>query len=257
MDQIDYMIDELIEKNKLEINKDDFEKHILLKTLMTISTADLSDKYYEYEKYYLDNQLKDLVDIEHSCERLFNDIFIYQGDITRIKADAIVNAANEKMLGCFIPGHHCIDNAIHLSAGLQLRAECMDIMSKQGTDEPVGQAKITSAFNLPSKYVIHTVGPKHFESRIKNKLKSCYLSILRVADHHKDIENVVFCSISTGIYGVPTDLASEIALETIDEYMRSENKSLKKIVIDVFSKEDYDVYKSKSKVIRKRSKTDM
>ncbi len=257
MDKIDYMIDELIQKNKLEINKDDFVKHILLKTLMTISTADLSEKYYEYEKYYLEDQLEDLIDIDHISERLANAIFIYQGDITRIKADAIVNAANEKMLGCFIPNHHCIDNAIHLSAGLQLRSECMEIMSKHGTDEPVGQAKITSAYNLPSKYVIHTVGPKHFECRIKNKLKSCYLSILRAADHHKDIENIVFCSISTGIFGVSIDQASEVALETIDEYMRSENISLKKIVIDVFSKEDYDVYKSKSKVIRKRSKTGM
>ncbi len=169
-------------------------------------------------------------------------ISLYKGDITLIKADAIVNACNSQMLGCFVPGHHCIDNAIHTYAGLQLRKELMDIMSKQGHEEPNGQVKVTIGYNLLSKYVFHTVGPIYSGiHRDETDLANCYYSCLRKADEMK-LESIVFCSLSTGIFGFPIEKASKIAIKCVKSYMNSENKNIKKVVFDVFSESDYEVY---------------
>lgn len=257
------MIKELMKLNNLNfvIPENENDQENTLKTLMTISrSGKLSDEYYHLEKEYLiiKKNKKQLTHVDDISEELIEGIYIFKGDITTIQADAIVNAANEKLLGCFIPGHHCIDNAIHLSAGLGLRNECNDIMIKQGHDEEVGQAKVTKGYNLPSKYVIHTVGPnvnglKVFEmDKVKTLLKQCYMSILNEIATYEDISNVVFCSISTGVYGVPISIASEVALTTIIEYLENNKHYLNKVIINVFSEEDYHVYKNKAKEITNR-----
>ena len=261
--KIEPMIRELVEVNGLNwsMPKSDLAKEELLKTLMTISApVKLSDEYYEAEKQYLNEKLKekDLVYTDEIEEQLMDSIYIFKGDITTIEADAIVNAANEKLLGCFIPGHNCIDNAIHMAAGLGLRHECHVQMERQGHDEEVGKAKITKGYSLPSKYVVHTVGPNINGlisvdmDEVEEKLKECYLSVLREINQYYDIRNVVFCSISTGVYGVPIGVASKVALETIKSYLQEEKHNIDKVIIDVFSGEDYYEYKKAAKEINER-----
>lgn len=248
------MINELIKANqlKMDIPKGESAKEELLRSLMTISNpTKLSDSYYDEESKYLmyKKNNMDLCSIEDIDEKLMENIFIYKGDITGIQADAIVNAANAKLLGCFIPGHRCIDNAIHMAAGLQLRNACHELMLDQGHDEAVGKAKITEGYHLPSKYVVHTVGPnmngpvKMTLEQMRPQLASCYTSTLDAVNTYADIQNVVFCSISTGVFGVDIRIASEIALKTIRDYLNAHNHHLEKIVINVFSQEDYHVYK--------------
>jgi len=248
------MINELIEANQLKMDmpKNEKAREELLRSLMTISNpTKLSDSYYTEEAKYLSHKKDemDLVSIEDIKEKLMDNIYIYKGDITGVRADAIVNAANSKLLGCFIPGHRCIDNAIHMAAGLQLRNACHELMVAQGHDEAVGKAKITEGYHLPSKYVVHTVGPnmngpvEMTLDQMRPQLASCYSSTLDAVNIYADIQNVVFCSISTGVFGVDIRIGSEIALKTIREYLNTHDHHLKKIVINVFSQEDYHVYK--------------
>ena len=147
-------------------------------------------------------------------------IYLWQGDITRLKVGAIVNAANSQLLGCFHPLHACIDNAIHSQAGVQLRLACAELMAKQGHLEPTGQAKITPAFNLPSAYVLHTVGPiisGALSAKDCELLASCYRSCLELAKQH-GIDSVAFCCISTGEFRFPNREAAEIAVKTVKAF---------------------------------------
>lgn len=172
-------------------------------------------------------------------------LVLWQGDITSISADAIVNAANSKMLGCFVPLHRCIDNAIHSAAGIQLRLECNKIMEKQGFDEPTGHAKITKAYNLPSKYVLHTVGPIIYDDISDEDcrlLASCYTSCLEKAKENDDIKTVAFCSISTGEFRFPKNIASRIAVETVCNWLKLNPVRFDRIIFNVFTREDYNEY---------------
>ena len=159
--------------------------------------------------------------------------------------DGIVNAANEELLGCFHPCHDCIDNVIHSSAGLQLRDACNKIMLLQGKEEAVGNAKITSAYNLPCKYVIHTVGPNIGKKEVTEKdctdLKNCYRSCLKSADKNQ-LSSLAFCCISTGEFHFPNELAAKIAIESVKEYLAETNATIK-IVFNVFQEKDYQIYK--------------
>lgn len=171
------------------------------------------------------------------------DIYLWQGDITTLKCDVIVNAANSALLGCFCPNHGCIDNAIHTFAGVQLRLACAELMAKQGHDEPTGQAKITAAFNLPCRYVLHTVGPivgGRLTERDCKLLCSCYRSCLVLADE-KQLESIAFCCISTGEFHFPNEKAAEIAIQTVKDY-KKETKSEIKVIFDVWKNEDYEIY---------------
>ena len=150
-------------------------------------------------------------------------IILWQGDITRLDADAIVNAANSQLLGCFRPGHNCIDNVIHSAAGLQLREECAEIMRRQGHEEPTGQAKITGGYNLPAKYVLHTVGPIIMERVTEEDcelLASCYRSCLKLAEENS-LKSVAFCCISTGVFRFPKEEAARIAVSTVRESLKT------------------------------------
>lgn len=168
-------------------------------------------------------------------------MYLWQGDITTLRIDAIVNAANSGMLGCFVPDHACIDNAIHTYAGIQLRQECAAIIEKQGYPEPAGRAKLTSAYNLPSKQILHTVGPI-VEARVtdehKHLLASCYRSCLELAAQ-SGLGSVAFCCISTGVFRFPLELAARIAVKTVECFIQEHPL---KVVFNVFTDRDAEIY---------------
>ena len=173
-------------------------------------------------------------------------IAVWQGDITRLKVDAIVDADNSGLLGCFCPCHGCIDNAIHSAAGLQLRDECNAIMSAQGHPEPTGQAKLTRAYNLPARYILHTVGPiitGRVTKRDRALLASCYRSCLELAAE-KGLKSVAFCCISTGEFHFPNDLAADIAVETVEDFLKGDT-SVQKVIFNVFKDLDKELYEKR------------
>ena len=170
-------------------------------------------------------------------------LYLWQGDITTLRCDAIVNAANSGMTGCYIPNHRCIDNAIHTYAGVELRLACAELMEQQGYPEPTGQAKITPAFNLPCRYVLHTVGPiisGQVTKEDKELLASCYRSCLELAAENK-LESVAFCCISTGEFHFPNEQAAQIAVETVKQFMNRKT-SVKKVIFNVFKDLDKTIY---------------
>ena len=171
-------------------------------------------------------------------------IAVWQGDITRLKADAIADADNSALLGCFCPCHGCIDNAIHSAAGLQLRDECNQLMTAQGHPEPNGRAKLTRGYNLPARYILHTVGPiiqGRVTERDRAELASCYRSCLDLAAEH-GLESVAFCCISTGEFHFPNRDAAEIAVKTVVEFLHRQT-SIKKVIFNVFRNTDAEIYR--------------
>ncbi len=184
---------------------------------------------------------KKLTDVK-DIDEVIDHICLWQGDITTIRVDAIVNACNSSLIGCFIPNHSCIDNAIHTYSGIRLRLACNQIM--HGNEAEVGQAELTDAYNLPSKYVIHAVGPmvlKKLTSKETKELELCYKTCLDIAKKNK-IKTIAFPCISTGIYHFPKDKACQIAIETVKSYLRDNPNVFDKIVFCVFSNEDYAIY---------------
>ena len=173
-------------------------------------------------------------------------LYLWQGDITTLKCDAIVNAANSGMTGCYIPNHRCIDNAIHTYAGVELRQYCEEMIERQGHPEPTGQAKITPAFNLPCRYILHTVGPiisDRVTRRDRELLASCYRSCLKLAAEH-GLESVAFCCISTGEFRFPNRLAADIAVETVTDFLKGQT-SVKKVIFNVFKNLDRELYEKR------------
>lgn len=170
-------------------------------------------------------------------------LFLWRGDITRLKVDGIVNAANEALLGCFCPCHGCIDNAIHSAAGLQLRDECHRLMAAQGHPEPVGRAKLTKAYNLPSRFVLHTVGPTvhgGVTPQDRNALADCYRACLKLAADN-GLHSLAFCCVSTGEYHFPNELAAQIAVQTTRRFLENSAASIK-VIFNVFKPEDETLY---------------
>lgn len=186
-----------------------------------------------------------VIEQEYPCSEIKNSdrISLWRGDITRLGVDAIVNAANSQLLGCFVPCHGCIDNAIHSAAGIQLRNECAEIMAEQGHEEPIGKAKITKGYNLPAKHVIHTVGPivgLAVTEKQKEQLKDCYLNCLKVAEK-SSLKSIAFCCISTGEFHFPNKLAAEIAVDTVDRFLTK--NSIERVLFNVFKEQDFNIYK--------------
>ncbi len=244
MDDLDYCISYLKNANKIT-SEFDLPKEKTLRALMNITMPDdFSDEYYAAQDRVLQRiLLKKRIVSADEFPVFKNGVSLYQGDITCIKSDAIVNAANEKMLGCLAPLHSCIDNSIHSYAGLQMRRDLSMIMKKQGSYEPSGRVKVTVGYNLPAKFVFHTVGPvvsglpttKH-----EILLRSCYNSCLEKSREMK-LKTLVFCSVATGVYGYPIEKASRVACYAVKDYLER-NKGLH-VVFDVFSDEDHAVYK--------------
>lgn len=245
-----YLINKLLEEQSqyrdMPVPKSETEQKRLLRALMNIRRpmpicADflkVQDEYLQAE--IMEKGITDLSDLTP----ISGDIYLWQGDITTLRCDAIVNAANSEMLGCFCPCHGCIDNAIHTFSGIQLRLECNEIMQKQGCSEPVGKAKLTKAYNLPCKFVLHTVGPYiggEVTINDEEQLASCYRSCLALAEEN-GIESVAFCCISTGEFRFPNRKAAEIAVETVRAYKKQTNSRIK-VIFNVFKDTDYEIYR--------------
>ena len=170
-------------------------------------------------------------------------ISLWQGDITTLRCDAIVNAANSGMTGCYVPNHRCIDNCIHTFAGVQLRQTCAGLMQRQGHEEPTGTAKLTPAYNLPCRYVLHTVGPivqETLTARHKAQLASCYRACLELAAAH-GLHSVAFCCISTGVFGYPQQAAAKVAVAAVRAFLQTET-SIEKVIFNVFTATDREIY---------------
>lgn len=249
-DRRQYLIAELLkeqpEYSNILIPNDTTEQKKLLRALFNVRLPlPISDDFLRVQDEYLQEECKSkgITDLE-DLEPIENDIYLWQGDITTLKCDAIVNACNCDLLGCFYPNHKCIDNAIHTFSGIQLRLACNEIMVKQGHKEETGMAKITLAFNLPCKYVIHTVGPI-VRGKLTEKdcdlLKSCYISSLEIAEKNH-LNSIAFCCISTGEFHFPNDKASEIAINTVKEYKEKTHSKIK-VIFNVFKDKDYEIYR--------------
>ena len=248
MKELDYLISELIkEDNKLsniKIPTSLEEKKELYRALRNIrNPKPISKEYLDAQDKYLQNEIKEK-GITDEKDIPFNKsiISIWQGDITTLKCDVIVNACNEYLLGCFVPGHKCIDNAIHSFAGIQLREECNDIM--KGKTLPNGEVVLTKGYNLPSKYVIQTVGPQVSgipTEQDKTDLKKCYYNSLELCKE-KRLKTISFPCISTGLYGFPQDEASKIAINIIEEYLKDNKDVFEHIIFNVFKDEDLEIY---------------
>ena len=170
-------------------------------------------------------------------------LILWQGDITRLRTDAIVNAANSQLLGCFSPCHGCIDNIIHTMSGVQLRLKCNELMRAQGHDESTGQAKITPGYNLPANYVLHTVGPivqGKLTKRHEEQLASCYCACLNTAEEN-GAKSIAFCCISTGVFMFPNQRAAEIAVKTVREWLDKTDSKMQ-VIFNVFKDPDREIY---------------
>lgn len=242
---IEKLLQELPHYAKLPLPQEEKEQKILLRSLMNIRMPkEIDEEFLRLQDEYLTsvNREKGYVTLA-DMEEIQPDISVWKGDITRLQVDAIVNAANSGMTGCYQPCHSCIDNCIHTWAGIQLRLKCAEIMKKQGYEEPVGQAKITPAYNLPCDYVIHTAGPVVSGRLTKNHQKllaSCYRSCLKIAAEN-NIKSIAFCCISTGVFMFPNKRAAEIAIDTVRTY-KKETKSSIKVIFNVFKDIDETIY---------------
>ena len=245
-----YLIQKLLEEQpqyaKMQIPGRCEEQKTLLRALMNVRMpGELSEEFLQIQDAYLaeENAGRGIVTLAE-IQELSTDLYLWKGDITRLQVGAIVNAANSGMTGCYQPCHNCIDNCIHTYAGIELRNYCNDIMQRQGYAEPTGQAKITPAFNLPCDYVIHTVGPivqGRLTEEQERLLCSCYEACLRIAEEN-NVESIAFCCISTGEFHFPNEKAAEIAVETVENYLK-ENGYPIKVIFNVFKDEDLIIYK--------------
>jgi O-acetyl-ADP-ribose deacetylase (regulator of RNase III) len=252
---LDFFLEEDPQYSNVIIPSELAEKRRLMRSLMNIRPArEASKDILKAQDAELQKQLREKGIVrpdQAHVSSIDNRLKLWQGDITRLKVDAIVNAANSQMLGCFVPLHRCIDNAIHSAAGIQMRLECNELMKKQGYPEPAGSAKITRGHNLPAKFVIHTVGPIIDNMNVKqedeHQLASCYQSCLKLADENK-LRSIAFCCISTGEYRFPNQLAAEIAIRSVTEYFDiNPATAIDSIVFNVFRDIDYSIY---SKILK-------
>ena len=246
-----YLIKELLDEEKrykdISVPADEQGQSDLLRSLMNVRMPKpVSQEFLRIQDEYLQTE-RDRRGIVDSEELLSVPgdarLVLWQGDITTLKADAIVNAANNALLGCFHPLHGCIDNIIHSRSGIQLRLFCNDMMKKQGHEEPTGEAKITPAFNLPCKYILHTVGPIIYGSVRKEdceQLASCYRSCLQLAVEN-GCTSIAFCCISTGEFHFPQKKAAEIAVETVTRFLDGQERDIR-VIFNVFKDEDYHIY---------------
>ena len=243
----EYLIGALLNERgeTAELPQDERAQRRLLRALFNVrGPKPIDAEFLRVQDEYLQEVIREK-GVTRLCDLtpVQGDLYLWQGDITTLECDGIVNAANSQMLGCFCPNHGCIDNAIHTYAGVQLRAECNELMRAQGRPERVGTAKITKAYNLPCKYVLHTVGPVAYgglNAEIESALASCYTACLRLADEH-GLKSIAFCCVSTGEFGFPNARAAEIAVATVNEY-KAKTLSAIKVIFNVFKDLDRNIY---------------
>ncbi len=246
-----YLICELLKEQpdyrNMEIPQNEQEQKRLLRSLFNIRPPyPAGEEFLRAQDMYLQEETRrrGITDLEELTP-VREGVYIWQGDITTLRCDAIVNAANSQMLGCFVPCHGCIDNVIHTFAGVQLRLACAEIMRRQGYEEPTGNAKITPAFNLPSKYILHTVGPiihGPVRKRDCDELASCYRSCLELAVEN-GCRSIAFCCISTGEFHFPNEKAAETAIQTVISFLNTQQRDLR-IIFNVFKDTDLHIYQN-------------
>lgn len=253
MDQTErrvYLIKKLLKEQPryrhMGIPQDKTEQKRLLRSLINIRMPrEMEADFLEVQDSYLQEEIKKKgITDWNDLEPVEEGIYLWQGDITTLCCDAIVNAANSGMTGCYAPCHACIDNCIHTFSGIQLRLTCAKLMERQGHKEETGKAKITPAFNLPCRYILHTVGPiiSGTVSREEEELlASCYRSCLELAEQNQ-VESMAFCCISTGEFHFPNDKAANIAVQTVREYKEQTHSKIK-VIFNVFKEIDYEIYK--------------
>lgn len=245
-----YLISALLKEqpqySEIEIPSSEQKQKTLLRSLFNIRMPlPVTDEFLAVQDAYLQEEIRQkgitaLSDLEPAQKGLY----LWRGDITALQCDGIVNAANSQLLGCFCPNHGCIDNAIHTFAGVQLRLACAKLMKRQEHEEETGRAKITPAYNLPCRYVLHTVGPiihGRLAQKDKELLASCYRSCLELAEQN-GLKSIAFCCISTGEFHFPNDRAAEIAVQTVKKY-KEEAQSRIKVIFNVFKDVDYEIYR--------------
>lgn len=242
---IHYLLHERQEYTGVSLPTGEEEQRRLLRSLMNLRPpAPISGEFLRVQDEYLRERLKergvtkigDLVPVRPG-------LYLWHGDITTLGVDAIVNAANSGMTGCYVPCHSCIDNAIHTFAGVQLRLACAELMAKQDRPESTGQAKITQAYNLPCRYALHTVGPVVHGPLTREhvrQLASCYRSCLDLAGENH-CKSLAFCCISTGEFRFPNQRAAEIAVETVTDWQRR-NPNQMEVIFNVFKDNDREIY---------------
>ena len=250
-ERLRYLLEGLVAEYKernnehLDIPVSEEEQFILFRSLCNIRPAGgMSLEWMKIEDEYLITlaREKGIVTINDMEERE-PQIYLWQGDITRLSVDAIVNAANNQLLGCFAPNHKCIDNEIHTFAGIELRMECARMTEYMEMPEKTGVARMTYGYNLPAKHVIHTVGPiidEEVTDKERHELASCYRSCLQLANAY-NLHSIVFCCISTGEFRFPNEEAARIAVHTVRTYLKETNSKIK-VVFNVFKDIDYDIY---------------
>lgn len=244
---IAYLLNEDVRFRKTQIPKDVQGQRDLLRSLMNVRMPrPIEDEFLVVQDEYLQQRIIER-GITDACDlqpvALDERLFIWQGDITTLKCDAIVNACNSQMLGCFSPMHSCIDNFIHTYAGVQLRLKMNEIMKKQGHEEPAGQAKITRGYNLPAKFILHTVGPIiqwEVTEEDEKMLASCYRECLKLAVEN-GAESIAFCCLSTGVFRFPQQRAAEIAVKTVKDFLITDTE-IKQVIFNVFKDEDLEIY---------------
>ncbi len=240
------LLREKTEYHDLRIPQDANGQRRLLRSLMNVrAPRAIGADFLEIQDAYLRREIEEAgITCLEELEPVCGELYLWQGDITRLRCGAIVNAANSGMTGCYVPCHACIDNCIHTFAGIQLRLDCAGLMARQGHEEPTGQAKITRAYNLPCDYVLHTAGPM-IEGRVtpedERLLASCYRSCLELAERN-GVESIAFCCISTGVFHFPNQRAAGIAVETVRRY-QAETGSKMKVIFNVFKDLDLEIYR--------------
>ena len=244
---IQYLLKEEIPFGRQNIPTDKQGQENLLRSLMNVRPPrPISNDFLKIQDEYLTerNIERGITDIDTLAPvKSDSRLYIWQGDITTLKCDAIVNACNSQMLGCFSPMHACIDNFIHTYAGMELRLKMHEIMAKQGHEEETGKAKITSGYNLPTKYILHTVGPIiqwKVTKEDEDLLASCYTECLKLAAD-TGVESIAFCCLSTGVFRFPQQRAAEIATNTVKQYLDKDSR-IKKVIFNVFKDEDLKIY---------------
>ena len=254
--RLDYLLEEFKSDSKkyknMEIPNDIIKKQQMLRSLMNIRMPKkMIDEVIKVQDEYLSYRAKEKGIVKLSDIPVIKDnLSIWQGDITRLEVDAIVNAANSQMLGCFLPMHICIDNQIHTFAGIQLREECNQQMNKlrekygENYEQPTASPILTDAYNLPAKKVIHIVGPivhDKLTPNLEKNLEDCYTNTLDMCLEN-GLKTVAFCCISTGVFNFPNQRAAQIAVDTVEKWSLIHPDKMDRIIFNVFKYEDKKYY---------------